>query len=528
MNNTILDLSDEDAYHYFMRENVYTTLSLPNYFNFSLILRKIEAEYKSWSIQNPDLTSQEHYKNEVLDPNTKIKPKNLDNTNYSIAINKEGAYSFRRISITNPIIYFHLIKLITYPSNWEIIIKRFKQFQSISNNIAVSSIQNIQADNTAPQTNLVGLSIHGWWRNYELASIRHSLKYEYMLKTDISNFYPSIYVHSLSWAIAGRKTCKEYLHKSAKDFTKELILGKAIEDYILSMQSGETMGIPLGSGVFDFLAELVLGYVDMKITEALRKNSHSDFRILRYRDDYTIFSNDPTELRKIISTMHLVLSELKLTLNDKKTELLSSSTLNIIKKDKLASLMLAQSNSQGILKDTCRILIFTSEHPNSGQLCQMITRLSKKLRQKRHRNEAEKFLPQLIATLCEIALRNRKYAQYPLAIISQLLESTPNTELKCELGQQVVDRFQKQEDIWYLEIWLQRALRPTGLKFNFKEPLCKCITGDNTQIIWNTEWVNSDYLNKIEWDTLDFIDRIALSKTSPAMDIREFSPFDYY
>ena len=39
----------------------------------------------------------------------------------------------------------------------------------------------------------------------------------------------------------------------------------------------------------DFVAEIVIGYVDEQITSAL--GEPTDFRILRYRDDYRIFAN---------------------------------------------------------------------------------------------------------------------------------------------------------------------------------------------------------------------------------------------
>ena len=97
MSKSILDLSAKEAFDYFMREDVYTTLKLPIYFRFSSILRKIESEYNSWSSKNPLQNSRDHYKESVLD--SKSGPKRLESVNHIIAINKEGAYSFRRITI---------------------------------------------------------------------------------------------------------------------------------------------------------------------------------------------------------------------------------------------------------------------------------------------------------------------------------------------------------------------------------------------------------------------------------------------
>lgn len=350
-----------------------------------------------------------------------------------------------------------------------------------------------------------------------------------MLKTDITNFYPNIYVHSLSWAISNRKICKANLNKKDKDCPADINLGRAIEDYILSMQSGETMGIPIGSGIFDLLAELVLGYADMMLAEALQESTDSDLQILRYRDDYTIFSNNSEKLKKVISTLHSVLSELKLSLNERKTEFQDSSSLNILKKDKIASLRLPTSGSLGILKEAYSILMFTSEHPNSGQLCQILTNFSNRLQLKNNKESVEQFLPQLVSILCEIAIRNRKYAQYPIAIISQLLSGPAITDqnYKTDLAQQLVNRFKKQVNIGYIEIWLQRALLATGTQKDFNEALCKYVANTKTEPLWNVSWVDPKYLGDITWNSTEFIDRKILSEITPFIKMDEISVFEY-
>lgn len=543
MSKSILDLNAKEAFDYFMREDVYTTLTLPNYFRFSSILRKIESEYNSWSSKNPLKNSGDHYKESVL--GSKPSPKRLEFVNHIIAINKEGAYSFRRMTITNPIIYFYLVKLITDESNWKIIIDRFKTFHSKTPFIRVSSIlcvpddthenapEDVPNENKNSTSNLIsnpsGCAINKWWTDYELAAIQCSMKYEYMLKTDITNFYPSIYVHSLSWAISNRKTCKDNLSKKSKDCPADINLGRAIEDYILSMQSGETMGIPIGSGIFDFLAELVLGYADMMLAEALQLSTDPDLQILRYRDDYTIFSNDSEKLKKVISTLHSVLSDLKLSLNERKTEFSDSSSLIILKKDKIASLRLPTSGSLGILKEAYSILMFASEHPNSGQLCRILTKFSKRLQHENNKESVEQFFPQLVSILCEIAIRNRKYAQFPIAIISQILSrpAIKDQNYKSDLAQQLVDRFKKQVNIGYIEIWLQRALLATGTQEDFNEALCKFVANTNTEPLWNVSWVNQEYLDKISWNSTEFIDREILGKTTPFIEMDEISVFEY-
>ncbi|WP_250218337.1 RNA-directed DNA polymerase, partial [Escherichia coli] len=67
--------------------------------------------------------------------------------------------------------------------------------------------------------------------------------------TDITDCYGSIYPHSLAWAIGTREVAKE------KKRDKNL-LGNIIDSAIQNMQCGQTNGIPQGSVLMDFIAEI--------------------------------------------------------------------------------------------------------------------------------------------------------------------------------------------------------------------------------------------------------------------------------
>jgi len=76
------------------------------------------------------------------------------------------------------------------------------------------------------------------------------------------------------------------------------LLGNKIDAYIQAGRYGQTNGISQGSVLMDFIAELVLGYVDGQIN--LELGQSTDFRILRYRDDYRIFANNDNRTEEII------------------------------------------------------------------------------------------------------------------------------------------------------------------------------------------------------------------------------------
>ena len=135
-------------------------------------------------------------------------------------------------------------------------------------------------------------SITDWWENVEQKTIALSLKYRYMFVSDITNCYGSIYTHTIAWALMGKDAAKQKKGKSG-------LLGNMIDTYMQGMQYGQTNGIPQGSVLFDFIAEMVLGYADSLVSEALTRKNITDYKILRYRDDYRIFCNKKDELEKI-------------------------------------------------------------------------------------------------------------------------------------------------------------------------------------------------------------------------------------
>lgn len=101
------------------------------------------------------------------------------------------------------------------------------------------------------------------------------------------------------------------------------------------MQFGQTNGIPQGSVLFDFIAEIILGYADKLLAKKLLSNGISEYKILRFRDDYRIFSNSKDELEKIAFLLQEVLTDLNLQLNTKKTILTEDVITESIKKDKV-------------------------------------------------------------------------------------------------------------------------------------------------------------------------------------------------
>jgi len=64
------------------------------------------------------------------------------------------------------------------------------------------------------------------------------------------------------------------------------------------------------------------------------KKIDKDFKILRYRDDYRIFTNNPQVGEEILKNLSEVLTELGLKLNPQKTNFSQNVIQNSIKADK--------------------------------------------------------------------------------------------------------------------------------------------------------------------------------------------------
>jgi hypothetical protein len=181
--------------------------------------------------------------------------------NYTLYHNKDGKYAWRPLQIINPAIYVALVHAITADKNWKDIKKRFSQFKENPKieclSLPVKSC-TLKKDKAA--------QICEWWVKIEQRSIELALEYEYLVKTDITDCYGSIYTHSIAWAL--------HTKKDAKSKRSENIIGNVIDWYIQDMSNGQTNGIPQGSVLMDFIAEMVLGYADSELSKRIK--NHED------------------------------------------------------------------------------------------------------------------------------------------------------------------------------------------------------------------------------------------------------------
>ncbi|MCY3595235.1 MAG: RNA-directed DNA polymerase [Bacteroidetes bacterium] len=456
MTKTILDLSATQARDYLMQGTAYCKIDLPPYFVFDSLLSSIAQSVgnRKWSdvYECQDVRSQ-------------------DDVNYRLLSNKDGKYAWRQFELIHPVLYVLLVRGITASPSWEKICQQFRKFRQADDRIRCLSLPVV------PQKTEKGKArqVYVWWREVEQRSIEYALDFEYMIRTDLVDCYPSVYTHSISWAIHGKAKSKENRHDRS-------LIGNVIDNFIQDMRHGQTNGIPQGSVLMDFIAEMVLGYADRLLACKLRNDGLKDYKILRYRDDYRIFTNSPLDGEKILKSLSEVMIDLGMKLHPQKTEVSDQVIWSSIKPDKRSRLSRKQSEKD-LQKHLLIIHNHSTDHPNAGSLKPALTEFLDRLEEVGRYGRA---LP-LISIAVDIAYRNP--GTYPLvsAIVSKCLGYLDAESDKKLILEKIRKRFSGVANAGLMELWLQRiCLHDNPIQFG--ERLCKLVAGEESGI-WNSDWV---------------------------------------
>jgi hypothetical protein len=208
---------------------------------------------------------------------------------YSLA---RGGLLRRPLSICNPLHHFLLCKELY--TNWPAVMAK-------ANGTPLAA--------TAPELKAVGRAIDG--KHPQAARSRLSqqnrLGKRFILKTDISRFYHSIYTHSIPWALHTKPVGKA-------DHTLTL-LGNRLDFWIRFGQDQQTIGIPIGPDTSLLIAELIMQRCDEELCARIPGlNGH------RFIDDYELTFLTRTAAEDAFHILEACLSDFELALNPKKTE----------------------------------------------------------------------------------------------------------------------------------------------------------------------------------------------------------------
>lgn len=499
---SVLEFNYKEARKFFLKSESYFNVELPEYIDIGQLVRSffyhtLNGAFSLDAIRMPE-----------------IDICNQHELNYAFFTNKDGHYEWRKFQFIHPVLYLALVDTITKPEAWSLILHRFNLYQRNPNIKAIG----IPVEDSKNKDK--GGQIHTWWEKIEQETLKLSLQYSYVLQTDITNCYPSIYTHSFAWALYGKEFVKRFVSDSDK-----YKVGNTIDKHIRAMQHNQTNGIPQGSVLMDFLAEILLGYIDNRISRALDKEKIKNYYILRYRDDYKIFTNDPLLGERILLLLNQILAEFGFKLNSKKTSSSNSIISSSIKEDKLAWLGYNKSflSYQGELLN---LHTFAIKHPNSGRLIPALEDIYNTIGSAENKKTIHDPMV-IIAILVDIMIRNPRIYPICSAVISKMIFHYVPENKKMELLSQIYDKFGRVVNNAYLELWFQRIVIPLGLdeNYHYEHRLCQIIqkgSGD----LWNNQWIKTQYLPSLSTNL--WLLESKKKAISPVINPQEFKVFFNY
>lgn len=204
----------------------------------------------------------------------------------------------RKLSIVNPINQLHVAHLIV--EHWDDILTRLQRSEITEFRPRVIGKKYARA---VPGVNFDGVSR----RRAEILA-----RFGRYVKTDIARFYPSIYTHSIAWALLGKNWVKENIGTNAFKNSYANHLDKAVA----AGQMGQTIGIPIGPDTSRIISELIATDLEEIAREQL---SDLSLRAVRYVDDMLIGLNEPETPDVVLSKWSAALYEYELELNGEKT-----------------------------------------------------------------------------------------------------------------------------------------------------------------------------------------------------------------
>jgi hypothetical protein len=223
---------------------------------------------------------------------TKKKGDWCDLTTYSLS--RPGSLR-RRLAIVNPIAYFRLAQFVVV--HQATLLKK-----ASSSKLSLAKVVG-DSNGLRRTARLDDVPLHR-------AMVR--IGEHFLLTADVSRFYPSVYTHSINWAISSKSRAKRQLRRKRKN----LSIGARIDSLVQACQSGQTRGIPIGPAISMLLAEILLGRVDALLRKRGILNG------FRFADDFELIFSERSHAEGALAILEDALSEFELELNPSKTRII--------------------------------------------------------------------------------------------------------------------------------------------------------------------------------------------------------------
>jgi hypothetical protein len=195
----------------------------------------------------------------------------------------------RTLHLPNPFSYYLLCDLLS--GHWPSIKKHCNKSK-----LSISAPTADKSGTRAVRTKLEGAEIV----RHRAAIRRYG---RFLVRTDISRFYDSIYTHSIPWALVGKAVAK---------VSRKGGFANDLDARIRELQDGQTLGIPIGPDASLIISEIVASAIDERLQKAKLTG-------MRFIDDYELIFPSRAAAEAGLVIVEEALSGFELAINPRKT-----------------------------------------------------------------------------------------------------------------------------------------------------------------------------------------------------------------
>jgi hypothetical protein len=152
------------------------------------------------------------------------------------------------------------------------------------------------------------------WKKEEV-ELEYYLGCSYVVKADIATCFPSLYTHSIPWAIQDKENAKTNRNTTNKKSNSHW--SNDLDRELRNCNDQQTIGVLIGPHASNIVSEVILTQVDVELQKKGFK------KVIRYIDDYTYFATDEDDAKRFIKNLEITLKEYELLLNQNKTSVVS-------------------------------------------------------------------------------------------------------------------------------------------------------------------------------------------------------------
>jgi hypothetical protein len=206
----------------------------------------------------------------------------------------------RLISIPNPFVYANLCKNIS--ENWDKITTHFSNKTSAQTH----KVSRIHIRRLEKSVSLFEMNYKHFDKDGD-PSQTLAIKSKFLVYADISNCFPSIYSHSIPWALVGKEESKKKKNKEE--------WYNVLDFHSRNIKNQETNGLLIGPHTSNILSEIILISIDKELW-------NKGYRYIRHIDDYECYVESYEMAEKFLLDLSSELKKFELSLNTKKTQII--------------------------------------------------------------------------------------------------------------------------------------------------------------------------------------------------------------